>query len=252
MRLNTKQAIQFTDFALAAVAVASEVDFISLIAQHVQPLVPHGILLAVVGQLNFEHLTVHRYVAVNYPAWAKDQVTQPINLRERPLLQRWLHTRAPVVACPIADRALMSEHEILEAEAIGFGRMALHGLPDLTSRMGSYFSFAQIPSDVDKADLESRLTIMTPLLHIALFQATRGSEHALHKTDELTVIEKELLVWLAAGRSNDEMARLRQRSPSTIRNQLAKLYTKLGVSTRAEAVALTLSAVQNVPEPSVQ
>lgn len=249
MRLSTKQAIQFADFALAATAVANEADFRALIERQVQPLLPHGILLAVIGQLNFEHLTVHRHVAINYPEWAKDQVIQPINIRDRPLLQRWLHTRAPVIACPVADRALMSEREIYESEAIGLGRLALHGLPDLTSRMGSYFSFAQVPPDIDKAELTQRLTIMTPLLHIALFQATRSGSDASPPARNLTAIEQELLVWLAAGRSNDEMAQLRQRSPATIRNQLAKLYEKLGVSTRAEAVAFALSEALHVPEP---
>jgi DNA-binding CsgD family transcriptional regulator len=249
MRLSTEQAIQFADFALAATAVANETDFHRLIEQQVQPLLPHGFLLAVIGQLSFEHLTVHRHIAVNYPEWARDQVIQPINIRERPLLQRWLHTRAPVIACPVADRALMSEREIFEAEAIGLGRMALHGLPDLTSRMGSYFSFAQVPQAIDKAELTLRMTIMTPLLHIAMFQATKGSSGGARPGRHLTAIEQELLVWLAAGRSNDEMAQLRQRSPATIRNQLAKLYEKLGVSTRAEAVAFVLSEAQHVPLP---
>lgn len=252
MRLSTNQAVQFADFATAAVAVANEADFLALIARHVQPLLPHGILLAVIGQLSFDHLTVHRHVAVNYPAWAKEQVTQPINIRERPLLQRWLHTRAPVIACPIADRSLMSEREIFETEVIGLGRLAIHGLPDLTNRMGSYFSFAQVPPEVGVAELAQRLAIMTPLLHIALFQATRAQQFEPRRVSGLTAIEQELLIWLAAGRSNEEMAKLRQRSPATVRNQLAKLYEKLGVSTRAEAVALALSEALDVPEPQAR
>ena len=253
MRLNHTEALLFANFANAAAAVRSKADFEQLIHSEVSSIIPHGFMLAVIGQLVFDHLTVHHHIAVNYPDWALAQVTQPINIRERPLLQRWLHTRLPVIACTTRDRHLMSEREIFESTLIGMGRLALHGLPDLTSRMGSYFSFANVATELDDELLEHRLRIMAPLLHVALFQATRGDARlSHHKTPNLTPIEKELLRWLAAGRTNEEVADLRQRSPATIRNQLAKLYAKLGVATRAEAVALALSEVLEVPNPEAR
>lgn len=253
MQMAAEHAQCFSNFAEAAVEVSNQSSFQRLVLDHVMPLFPHGFMLAVIGQLHFDHLTVHHHIAVNYPDWALAQVTQPINIRERPLLQRWLHTRSPVIACTVRDRHLMSEREIVESTLIGMGRLALHGLPDLTSRMGSYFSFANVAIELDDDLLAHRLRIMTPLLHVALFQATRsdiGSSH--NKTQNLTAIEKELLRWLAAGRTNEEMASLRQRSSATIRNQLAKLYAKLGVATRAEAVALALSEALDVPDPGVR
>lgn len=54
---------------------------------------------------------------------------------------------------------------------------------------------------------------------------------------QLTPTELGLLQMLAAGRSNEEIAQLRSRSPATVRNQLSVLYQKLGVARRAEAVA---------------
>lgn len=250
MQMTAEHALCFSNFADAAVGVIDKASFQRLVLDHVAPLVPHGFMLAIIGQLHFDHLTVHHHIGVNYPDWALAQVTQPINICERPLLQRWLHTRSPVIACTLRDRHLMSEREIFEAALIGLGRLALHGLPDLTSRMGSYFSFANVEPSLDDEMLAHRLRIMTPLLHVALFQATREDAGSVdHKTQKLTAIEKELLRWLAAGRTNEEMAGLRQRSPATIRNQLAKLYTKLGVATRAEAVAIALSEVLDVPDP---
>lgn len=250
MQMTAEHALCFSKFAEAAVGVTDKASFQRLVVNHVKPLVPHCFMLAVIGQLHFDHLTVHHHIAVNYPDWALAQVTQPINIRERPLLQRWLHTRSPVIACTVRDRHLMSEREIFEAALIGLGRLALHGLPDLTSRMGSYFSFANVEPGLDDEILAHRLRIMTPLLHVALFQATRGDTGSSHpKTQNLTPIEKALLRWLAAGRTNEEMADLRQRSPATIRNQLTTLYAKLGVATRAEAVAIALSEVLDVPDP---
>jgi DNA-binding CsgD family transcriptional regulator len=250
MRLTQDESLVFARFAEAACAVQDKAGFTHLVDSQVRQLVPHGFMLAVIGQLNFDHLTVHHHVAVNYPDWALAHVTQPSSMRERPLLQRWLHTRAPVIVCTKGDRHLMSEREIFESEAIQMNRLALHGLPDLTSRMGSYFSFADVDPKVDAQTLAHRLKLITPLLHVALFQATRQeAKPGLGGIRNLTAIEQELLMWLVAGRTNEEMAHLRQRSPATIRNQLFKLYLKLGVATRAEAVAMALSAAQDVPSP---
>ena len=52
----------------------------------------------------------------------------------------------------------------------------------------------------------------------------------------LTRAECELLQLLALGHSNEEIALLRHRSPTTVRNQVSALYQKLGVSRRTEAV----------------
>lgn len=50
--------------------------------------------------------------------------------------------------------------------------------------------------------------------------------------------ERELLSLLAKGRSTDQIARALFLSPKTVRNQLSALYRTLGVTNRAEAVAV--------------
>jgi DNA-binding CsgD family transcriptional regulator len=251
MNPTVQHATAFTEFAQASIQVKDEAGFIALVNQHVKPLLPHGMLLAVIGRLHFDHLQVHHHIAMGYAQEALSLLTQPIHIRDRPLLQQWLHARLPVVACPVADRDAMSAYEQFENQALGLGRLALHGLPDLTNRMGSYFSFAQVHSDWAREAISQRLCIMVPLLHTALLQVFRlpASSAVL---PPLTAIERELLVWLAAGRSNQEMATIRQRSLATIRNQLVGLYAKLGVSTRAEAVAMAMGQVQPVGAPPPQ
>ena len=56
----------------------------------------------------------------------------------------------------------------------------------------------------------------------------------------LTAKEKRLLEWLAAGRTNSEIGQCECRSDKTVRNQLTRVYAKLGAANRAEAVALYL------------
>jgi DNA-binding CsgD family transcriptional regulator len=248
IQLDSAEALVFTRVAELAIAVRTESDFNDLVINHVALLIPHGTLLAVLGEFTFEHLTIRHCILVRYPEWAFAQIPKAINVRERPVIKRWIKTTDPVIVDVEHDAALLSERELFEIQAFGLGRIAVHGVPDLSYHMGSYFSFAQVNPDMDRAVLSQRLAMICPLLHIALtrvFRQAKGAEMAAY---DLTAIERDLLMWLAAGRSNQEMAQLRHRSLSTVRNQLEKLYAKLGVSTRAEAVALVLMRVRHLPE----
>jgi DNA-binding CsgD family transcriptional regulator len=53
----------------------------------------------------------------------------------------------------------------------------------------------------------------------------------------LTAREREVLAWVARGKTNAEIARLLWLAPSTVRKHLENVYAKLGVKTRTAAVA---------------
>jgi DNA-binding CsgD family transcriptional regulator len=54
----------------------------------------------------------------------------------------------------------------------------------------------------------------------------------------LTVAEREVAAAAVAGRSNREIAAARGASTRTVANQLASIYRKLGINSRAELAAL--------------
>jgi DNA-binding CsgD family transcriptional regulator len=56
-------------------------------------------------------------------------------------------------------------------------------------------------------------------------------------TASLTPAESEVARLLLAGKSNAEIAVLRGCSPRTVANQVARIYRKMGVSSRLELVA---------------
>lgn len=71
------------------------------------------------------------------------------------------------------------------------------------------------------------------------FAATRT--HAIYPSGHgLTRNEMRLLDWLALGRTNAQIARCANRSDKTVSNQLTRVYAKLGVANRTEAVAVYL------------
>jgi DNA-binding CsgD family transcriptional regulator len=57
----------------------------------------------------------------------------------------------------------------------------------------------------------------------------------------LTAREREVLGYLHLGYTNEQIALALGSAARTVRNQLSHVYEKLGVSSRAEAVAVTLS-----------
>ena len=69
---------------------------------------------------------------------------------------------------------------------------------------------------------------------------TEQGATALPTYPPLTKNETRLLEWLAAGRTNEQMARCANRSCKTVSNQLTRVYAKLGVVNRTEAVAVFL------------
>ncbi len=236
-----ESATAFLELALACAQGCAGADaFRGLVRTHVQPLLPHRCSIAVLGSLSFDHLSIRHMVGIDFPPAFLASISTQTTLRDRPVVARWLATREPQVIDPVRDRALLSPLEAHEADTFGLGRRAVHGQIDMSSNMASYFSFSGLAERVSDEHAKQLLGLIAPHLHSAL-----TSLPALSMVDpavqRLTSVEHELLMWLAAGRSNAEIAALRMRSATTVRNQLTVLFRKLQVKTRAEAVAAVSS-----------
>lgn len=66
----------------------------------------------------------------------------------------------------------------------------------------------------------------------------------LHARVPLTRRESEVLLWLARGKSNRDIAQILAVSHRTINKHLEQIYPKLGVETRTSAVALAIRAME--------
>jgi DNA-binding CsgD family transcriptional regulator len=66
----------------------------------------------------------------------------------------------------------------------------------------------------------------------------------------LTARERDVLSWVAQGKTNAEIAQLLWLAPSTVRKHLENVYAKLGVSTRTAAVARFLGLIDAEASPS--
>ena len=59
-----------------------------------------------------------------------------------------------------------------------------------------------------------------------------------HITDR----EKEVLSYLAQGKTNKEISKQLTLSPSTVRNHISNIFTKLKISNRSQATAIAIYA----------
>ena len=58
----------------------------------------------------------------------------------------------------------------------------------------------------------------------------------------ITNREKEILVHLAQGKTNKEISQSLMLSPSTVRNHISSIFTKLNISNRSQATAIAIYA----------
>ena len=63
----------------------------------------------------------------------------------------------------------------------------------------------------------------------------------------LTDREREIVAWVATGRSNDEIAEELYLSPATVRTHVGRALTKLGARDRAQLVVLAVRAGLTLP-----
>lgn len=80
---------------------------------------------------------------------------------------------------------------------------------------------------------------------LRLIDLERPSEQQiLQEAFQLTTRESEVLVWLARGKSNAEIAIILDISPRTINTHLVQIFRKLGVENRTTAAILTLKQLE--------
>jgi DNA-binding CsgD family transcriptional regulator len=87
------------------------------------------------------------------------------------------------------------------------------------------------------------------LFRLTLPVLTLADTQAADLTDSLgarlSPREEEIFNYLQRGYSNRQIALVLGTSPLTVRNQLARLFRKVGVSTRAELVGLAASCIRS-------
>ncbi|MFG1398017.1 response regulator [Roseixanthobacter pseudopolyaromaticivorans] len=74
-------------------------------------------------------------------------------------------------------------------------------------------------------------------------EAPAKDEEVLRRALSITQREAEVLVWIARGKANRDIAQILGLSPRTVNKHLEQIYAKIGVENRASATALAVRAL---------
>jgi DNA-binding CsgD family transcriptional regulator len=168
-----------------------------------------------------------------------------LNLLQPHLARIWLAARTRrLLSSALAELDRVDEHDPRGVILLGLGGEIEFASPPTERLLREFFparSGGQLPAALtewlesgDTKPLirrrgERRLTVQQA--DGALLLEER------HEGIELTAREREVLDWVARGKTNGEIAQLLWLTPKTVGKHLENVYAKLGVSTRTAAVA---------------
>jgi DNA-binding NarL/FixJ family response regulator len=107
---------------------------------------------------------------------------------------------------------------------------------------------APINLKTDRSSVKLQLTYIAQIganeYLLRLIEGAIGDDRMLLK-QKLAVTEREaeVLLWIARGKSNRDIAEILDLSPRTVNKHLEQIYAKLGVENRASAAALTIRTI---------
>src|SRR6478672_13539930 len=174
------------------------------------------------------------------PRWAGEPQPHTDSIREAFQTFRHQYPHAPSDPGPVlrwSDRLSPRAMRRLDlywevSRPLGIESSLTIWLRDATGVLGG-FAFDRFEGDFSDHDLLLLETLGPHLLQLAKSATARWPEPAT----QLTPREREILAWVARGKTNHEIAATLYVSPGTIRKHLDNIYAKLDVPNRAAAVS---------------
>lgn len=232
----------------SSLAVNNRGQFFLWVQGQLQALIPHGLMLCVV--FDADHKIIHSDCMQGVPLDAAilSALNDPedgLNMRmarrcrELGLLTLELDTDRPDAIQSFADLA----REWVELD---LGHALFLSTGPLAGGKSSFFSLLKL----ELAPEPSHVLVMQVLLaqlHVALSRVQHsqvGGAAPLASQDdswELTDRQLEILHWVKSGKTNFEISLILDISALTVKNHMQKLFKRLKVHNRAQAVAKTMA-----------
>ena len=215
-----------------------------------QQLVPHEILICSLTHPHtraFQHhfFSSSRYFKAGHveTIWSKGGIL-------RAALEIWHRHERPVLAAP--DLAAAPHGEVLPERwqpalmECELRNLLAHGLRSMDGGARGFIAYARLPGG-PQASHANAAQILAPFLVDALIRVLARENRGKGLEKPLSEREREILLWVQEGKTNEEIALLLSVSPYTVKNHLQNIYFKLQVSTRGQAVAKAIGLGQLHP-----
>ncbi|HWT28850.1 MAG TPA: XrtB/PEP-CTERM-associated transcriptional regulator EpsA [Methylophilaceae bacterium] len=253
--LDEVQKTQFFGMIQESLSVRTHFEFMLWSQGNVQAFLPHDIMIAAWGDFSLGLISFD--VVSPLPGMRTQQVQ---HARLVPLLKRlfnYWHEQGDAPLSMRMQHGLFSENQFgFDQLGEDFARMKsgmIHGIKDSRGRHDCLYILLNASDDLSQAS-RTMLETLLPYVDCTLRQiepiAVEPPKPVTTSIDEgfgtLSIREHEIMDWVKQGKTNYEIGMILDISAFTVKNHLQRIFKKLDVLNRAQAVA----KLSMMPEPN--
>ena len=259
--LSTKELQRYHRVLTRSVEVRSHFDVLAWLQGDMQRYLPHDILIAAWG--DFQKGAIHHDI-ISPMAGVRSQTSNaptvtPLLLN---LFSRWVDFGKKPFALNSGESGFLTHDSGLQSE-VGAALQQMRGamVHGIIDERGShdclYVAFSA--KDKFRAVERNTMAMVLPYIDTALRQITHlphqnvahlgtalAATPAIPPEFNLSQREAEIMLWVSKGKTNPEIAQILHISAFTVKNHMQRVFQKLDVTNRAQAVSKLLPAASNV------
>lgn len=264
---NTVDVSRFFSLISEVVSVRRHVDLMNWLQGQAQQYLPHDILVAAWGDF---HLGLIHYDVVSAMPGVRSENADSALITPllKGLFDRWLEQDRRPFVLHAGERGFAwdcAESDALICRAMRSMRSSLiHGISDHRGRHDCLYVLFNTEPQRDRQECRAikfllpyidsalRQVELMPHQHAPVMAPAPGlgaDEAAGEPTTADTVLsarEAEIMKWVAMGKTNSEIGSILNVSSFTVKNHMQRIFKKLDVFSRAQAVSAYMSAVAAV------
>ena len=254
---NTEDFSRFYDLVNEVLGVRRHVDLMRWLQGGLQRYIPHDILVAAWG--DFRLGVIHYDIVSSIPNVRSENVlAESISPLLIGLFDRWTVQDRRPFSLNVGQEGFSWEGVATQgpiADAMKSMRSSLvHGINDQRGRHDCLYVFFSCKPKRRKHESQA-IKVLLPYIDTALRQVdlmpnqyakSNGTTAALEAegvdNDSLSDREAEIMKWVAMGKTNGEIGSILNVSSFTVKNHMQRIFKKLDVFNRAQAVSTFQSA----------
>lgn len=248
--LSSEDLKRYCDLVREAISVRRHVDLLRWLQGDVQHFLPHEIMIAAWG--DFSAGQIHHDIVSDLPG-VRTELSESDRLRQLlcNLYIRWVELGKAPYILGVGDSGFLLDDSLLRctlSNALQNMRCSMvHGISDERGRHDCLYAIFSSQKELSETT-RGAISYLLPYLDTALRQVVHlprqhSDDSVRAEPDEtgqdfgLSQREAEIMDWVRLGKTNAEIGMILNISSFTVKNHLQRIFKKLDVFNRIQAVA---------------
>ena len=258
--LSSDELQNFHRVVTHSAQVRSHFDFFVWLQGEMQQYLEHDIMIAAWG--DFDNGAIqHDIISALDGVRSQSSNLQPITPLLFDLFRRWTQSEGKLFAVTAGDEGfapVQTEEPCALTDALQEMRFAMvHCINDVRGSYDCLYAAFRANGHFTESE-QAAMAAALPYIDIALRQVkllphqntapaviSTPLIYDLLQSRGLSVREVEILQWVALGKTNSEIGKILKISEFTVKNHMQRIFKKMDVSNRAQAVGLFKTLVSN-------